>query len=66
MMVAPSERHVAATALKADVRNYVYAGEVKLVAARLYVSGTDHELSHARRRLRAGIHGNTMKEIHHD
>ena len=43
-LVAPSERHVAdtptATALKADVRNYAYAGLVKLVAARLYQGQT--------------------------
>ena len=43
-LVAPSERHVAdtqtATALKADVRNYAYAGVVKLVAARLYQGQT--------------------------
>ncbi len=43
-MVAPSERYVAdkpaATALKADVRNYAYAGVVKLVAARLYQGQT--------------------------
>ena len=43
-LVAPSERQVAdpATArpLKADVRNYAYAGVVKLVAARLYQGQT--------------------------
>ena len=43
-LVAPSERHVAgaqtATALKADIRNYAYAGAVKLVAARLYQGQT--------------------------
>ena len=43
-LVAPSERHVAgseaATALKADVRNYAYAGVVKLVTARLYQGQT--------------------------
>ena len=43
-LVAPSERHVAdtqtLTALKADVRNYAYAGAVKLVAARLYQGQT--------------------------
>jgi len=43
-LVAPSERHVAdtqtATALKVDVRNYAYAGVVKLVAARLYQGQT--------------------------
>ncbi len=43
-LVTPSERHVAeiktATALKADVRNYAYAGVVKLVAARLYQGQT--------------------------
>ena len=43
-LVAPSERRVAdlptATALKADVRNYAYAGVVKLVAARLYQGQT--------------------------
>ena len=43
-LVAPSERHVAGatapTALKVDVRNYAYAGAVKLVAARLYQGQT--------------------------
>ena len=43
-LVAPSERHVAgppaAAALKADVRNYAYAGVVKLVTARLYQGQT--------------------------
>jgi hypothetical protein len=43
-LVTPSERHVAdiqtATALKADIRNYAYAGVVKLVAARLYQGQT--------------------------
>jgi len=43
-LVAPSERHLAgtpsATALKADVRNYAYAGAVQLVAARLYQGQT--------------------------
>jgi hypothetical protein len=43
-LVAPSERHVlgdpAPTALKADVRCYAYAGEIKLVAARLYQGQT--------------------------
>ena len=43
-IVAPSERHVAgtqmSTVLKADVRNYAYAGMVKLVAARLYQGQT--------------------------
>ena len=43
-LVAPSERHVAdsqtGTALKADVRNYAYAGAVKLVTARLYQGQT--------------------------
>jgi hypothetical protein len=43
-LVAPSNRHVAdtqtATALKADVRNFAYAGVVKLVAARLYQGQT--------------------------
>ena len=43
-LVAPSERHVAGeaapTPLKADVRNYAYAGEVRLVAARLYQGQT--------------------------
>ncbi len=43
-LVTPSERNVAdtqtATALKADVRNYAYAGVVKLVAARLYQGQT--------------------------
>jgi hypothetical protein len=41
-LVAPSERHVgeAHLALKADIRNYAYAGVVKLVAARLYQGQT--------------------------
>ena len=43
-LVTPSERHIAdtqtATALKADVRNYAYAGAVTLVAARLYQGQT--------------------------
>ena len=43
-IVAPSERQVAVAqapvALKADVRNYAYAGMVKLVAARLYQGQT--------------------------
>ena len=43
-LVVPSERSVpgaaAATPLKADVRNYAYAGEVRLVAARLYQGQT--------------------------
>lgn len=43
-LVAPSERHIAdseaVTALKVDVRNYAYAGAVKLVAARLYQGQT--------------------------
>lgn len=43
-LVAPSERNVThiqtPTALKADVRNYAYAGVVKLVAARLYQGQT--------------------------
>lgn len=43
-LVAPSARHIAGTptgtALKADVRNYAYAGAVKLVAARLYQGQT--------------------------
>ena len=42
-IIAPSERQVAdthVTALKADIRNYAYAGVVKLVAARLYQGQT--------------------------
>jgi hypothetical protein len=43
-LVAPSERHVsvanAESALKVDIRNYAYAGSVKLVAARLYQGQT--------------------------
>ena len=43
-LVVPSERQVAttqtATTLKADVRNYAYAGVVQLVAARLYQGQT--------------------------
>jgi hypothetical protein len=36
-IVAPSERHVsAASAMKVDLRNYVYAGDVQMLAARLY------------------------------
>jgi hypothetical protein len=44
VVVAPSERHLAdagtPTALKVDVRNFAYAGAVKLVAARLYQGQT--------------------------
>lgn len=40
-LVVPSERRIAAdTALKVDVRNYVYSGEVQLLAARLYQGQT--------------------------
>ena len=43
-LVAPSERSVSnlkvPIALKVDVRNYAYAGAVKLVAARLYQGQT--------------------------
>lgn len=44
-LVAPSERYVAnapaaPSALKVDVRNYAYAGVVKLLAARLYQGQT--------------------------
>ena len=43
-LVAPSERRVSdakvPTALKVDVRNYAYAGSVKLLAARLYQGQT--------------------------
>ena len=43
-LVPPSERHVreagAPIALKVDIRNYAYAGMVKLVAARLYQGQT--------------------------
>ena len=43
-LVAPSERRIAGetipTPLKADVRNYAYAGAVRLVAARLYQGQT--------------------------
>ena len=43
-LVAPSERHVGGAknpvSLKADVRNYAYAGAVQLVAARLYQGQT--------------------------
>jgi hypothetical protein len=43
-LVAPSERHIAdesgPVALKVDVRNYTYAGEVTLLAARLYQGQT--------------------------
>jgi len=40
-LVPPGERHItAATALKADIRTYVYAGEVQLLAARLYQGQT--------------------------
>ena len=43
-LVVPSERHIgtagAPLALKADIRNYAYAGAVKLVAARLYQGQT--------------------------
>jgi hypothetical protein len=40
-IVAPSERRIAeGNALKVDVRNYVYAGAVQLLAARLYQGQT--------------------------
>jgi hypothetical protein len=40
-LVPPSERQVAAgSAMKVDVRNYVYAGEVQMLAARLYQGQT--------------------------
>ena len=40
-LVVPSERRIATdTALKVDVRNYVYSGEVQLLAARLYQGQT--------------------------
>lgn len=40
-LVPPSERHIAPdTALKVDVRNYVYGGRVQLLAARLYQGQT--------------------------
>jgi hypothetical protein len=40
-LVAPSERRIAAdSALKLDVRNYVYAGAVQMLAARLYQGQT--------------------------
>jgi hypothetical protein len=40
-LVAPSERRIAeGSALKVDVRNYVYAGAVQLLAARLYQGQT--------------------------
>jgi hypothetical protein len=43
-LVAPSERQVvearSPVALKADIRNYAYAGVIKLVAARLYQGQT--------------------------
>ena len=40
-LVPPSERRLSAdTAMKVDVRNYVYAGEVQMLAARLYQGQT--------------------------
>jgi hypothetical protein len=40
-LVPPSERHIApGTALKVDVRNYVYDGRVQMLAARLYQGQT--------------------------
>jgi hypothetical protein len=40
-LVPPSERHIAPeTALKVDVRNYVYDGRVQMLAARLYQGQT--------------------------
>lgn len=40
-LVAPSERALSSdVALKADIRNYVYAGSVQLLAARLYQGQT--------------------------
>lgn len=40
-IVAPSERRISSvSAMKVDVRNYVYAGEVQMLAARLYQGQT--------------------------
>ncbi|HEX6266099.1 MAG TPA: hypothetical protein VFZ81_04305, partial [Burkholderiales bacterium] len=40
-LVAPSERRISAdAAMKVDVRNYAYAGEVQMLAARLYQGQT--------------------------
>jgi hypothetical protein len=40
-LIVPSERHTSAsTRMKLDVRNYVHAGEVQLLAARLYQGQT--------------------------
>jgi hypothetical protein len=39
-LVPPTERAMAPDTLKLDLRNYVYAGEVQLVAARLYQGQT--------------------------
>jgi hypothetical protein len=39
-LVAPSERRVEGIPLKADIRNFAYAGVVKLVAARSYQGQT--------------------------
>ena len=40
-LVVPSERHTSASVrMKLDVRNYAYAGEVQLLAARLYQGQT--------------------------
>jgi hypothetical protein len=40
-LVPPSERHISPeAALKVDVRNYTYAGQVQLLAARLYQGQT--------------------------
>ena len=43
-LVAPSERHLRVAdedvLLKMDLRNYVYAGEVQLLASRLYQGQT--------------------------
>jgi hypothetical protein len=39
-LVPPTERAMAPAILKLDLRNYVYAGEIQLVAARLYQGQT--------------------------
>jgi hypothetical protein len=61
-LVPPSERHVAksqpASSLKADVRNYAYAGLVKLVCP--LVSGPNYELPHLWRRFRTSIYGDSV------
>ncbi len=65
-LVPPSERNApddnATPVLKVDLRNYVYDGEVLLIAARLY-QGQTTRLSHAGRRLRTGVLSHRLRLV---